>query len=125
MTSTKFSFVAGLLLTAFANSAISQGDRGTIAVLERDPLMLDLTNGGIVRVFHGPKNEEYEIRMLDWPKMEYYYIPELALKKMTDGSFAEVRQVGDEVTIAMQIVPRNPDAFELFESIHRAVNPKA
>ncbi|MDA0823167.1 MAG: hypothetical protein O3C28_12200 [Proteobacteria bacterium] len=93
-------------------------------ILEGDPTILNLNNGGIVRVFNDAENEINEKRASDWPKLTYYYIPELALTKLANENFAEVKQIDDEVAVIFNIKPRNIDSFELIENVHKAVNTK-
>ncbi|MFT4563013.1 MAG: hypothetical protein ACI9BW_002765 [Gammaproteobacteria bacterium] len=93
-------------------------------VLEGDALILTLNNGGTVRIFDDTENEQNAKRASDWPKLTYHYIPELALTKLANGDFAEVKQIDDDVVVSFRISPRNIDPFELIENVHKAVNTK-
>lgn len=95
-----------------------------LTILDREPLIFDMQNGSTVRVFHDADNDENEKRVFDWAKLEYYYMPELALTKLANDSFAEVRQVEDEVSIFFRMSTRRIDMFEMMENVHKSVNPR-
>jgi hypothetical protein len=92
-------------------------------ILDRDPLVFEMLNG-TVHVFHHATNSENEKRVFDWAKLEFYYMPQLALTKLAGESVAEVRQVNDEVHVFFRINARPIGEFELMENIHKAVNPR-
>ncbi len=125
-------------LTTVSNAAINQEntqpveqavpdpepDTAERIILDRDPLIFDMRNGGTVRVFHDADNGENEKRVSDWAKLKYYYMPQLTLTKLASGSFAEVRHLDDEVSVFLRITARKIDMFELMENIHMSVNPR-
>jgi hypothetical protein len=99
-------------------------DNAERIILDREPLIFEMRNGGTVRVFHDADNGENEKRVSDWAKLKYYYLPQFTLAKLTSGSFAEVHHLDDDVSVFFRIAARNMDMFELMENVHKSVNPR-
>ena len=91
---------------------------------QREPLTLELANGGSVLLFDHYANEDIEQRMFDWPKLTYYYLPQLNLLELGEGARAEVHQQGNEVSVNLKLSLRKIDQFELMEKIYESINTK-
>ena len=92
-------------------------------LLDRDPIVFSLDNGGTVRSYHDARNDLNEKRRFDWYKLKYYYVPQFSLTKLDSGSFAEVRQNDNDVHVFFRIKPRTIDRFELMDNFHQYENP--
>lgn len=125
-------------LTHSSNTTSSQEDKQPVEVitfgpdpstaeqviLDRDPTVFNMLNGGSVHIFHHVENAENEKRVFDGAKLKYYVMPQLALKKLANDSFTEVRQIDDEVSVFFQLTALNIDRFELMENVHKSISPR-
>lgn len=93
-------------------------------IRDREPLTLNLVNGGAVRLFDDVNNEDNERRMFDWGKLAYYYLPNLVLSKLPNDQFADAREIDNKVFVFLQLAVRKIDKFELMEGIDESINTK-
>ena len=91
---------------------------------KREPIVLDLHNGGSLTLFDDYRNEDYEQRMFDWPKLTYYYLPELQIRERSEGITAELRRYDDQVFIVFDLALNKLDRYELMEKVHANINQK-
>ena len=90
----------------------------------QQPLPLQLDNGGTILLFDDYRNEDIEQRMFDWPKLTYYYLPQLKLLPWADGRYAEVREREGQTVVVFNLSLGKFDRFELMERVHASINQK-
>ncbi len=93
-------------------------------IADSEGFSINLHNGGQIQVFDHFRNQEYGIRMFDWPKLSYYYLPALSLAPLDSGSLAEVRETDGSKRLHMRLTTTSVDQFELIEQFHENVNTK-
>ena len=105
------------------NTAESKFDRHQL-IADSEGFKINLHNGGEIQVFDHFRNKEYGIRMFDWPKLSYYYLPALSLAPLDGGNFAELDNVDGSTRVLMRLKTKPVDRFELIEQFHENVNTK-
>ena len=91
-------------------------------LLDRDPTLAELDNGGALYVFDHAANDDNEERVFDWIKLVFYYLPQLELVALEDGGVSEVRQGGDDVSVSFRLQTRRIDRFELMDHLYESIN---
>ena len=105
------------------HNAAAKFDRHQL-IADSEGFTINLHNGGQIQVFDHFRNQEYGIRMFDWPKLSYYYLPALSLAPLDSGSLAEVRETDGSTRLYMRLTTTSVDQFELIEQFHENVNTK-
>ena len=91
-------------------------------IRDREAYVSELTNGGKVHVFDHASNEQNEVRIFDWAKLKYYYLPQLTLEKLESGKLAQVLEGDGDPTVSIRLALAKLDKFELMEDLHKAKN---